>query len=163
MLTGNKKRREKPLRVQVSKAGKNCQLHFQGSQTSLGWLVGTEEITFHGQGDWPPSLPVLTPVHLQLPGSVGGQREPGLRGALHFPSCGGFGCNMGGQCPPIALQQHTPALLSWLSDRAERRRAAKAETPFASFAVDFSVLSSFRHSASVLPGCLCLGWGAGLV
>ena len=95
VLTRNKGEKGKALRVQVSEPRKNCQLHFQRSQTSLGWLVGTEEITFHCQGDWPLSLSALTSLHLLLKGCVGSRENQDCHGALDFPSCRGFGCNMG--------------------------------------------------------------------
>lgn len=95
VLARNKGEKGKALKVQVSEPRKNCHLHFQSLQTSLDWLVGTEEIAFHCQGDWPLSLSVLTPLHLQLKRSVGGRENQDCCGALDFPSCRGFGCNTG--------------------------------------------------------------------
>lgn len=95
VLTRNKGAKGKALRVQVSEPRKNCQLNFQRSQTSLGWVVGTEEDTLHCQSDWPLSLSVLTPLQLQLKGSVRGRENQDCRGTLDFTSCRGFGCNVG--------------------------------------------------------------------
>lgn len=156
MLSSSKGDKGQAPTVQVSEPRKNCQLRFQRSQTSL---VGTEEIAVPCQGDWPLRLPVLTPLPLQLKGSVGAREDQDCCGALDFPSCRGFGCNRGeivsSHHPAAAACPHTAKLV--VKQGRMGGRASKAETPFASFAADFSTLSSLRHSLQVLLGSLCLG------
>jgi len=153
VLTRNKGEKARVLRVQVSELRKNHQLHFQRLRTLLGWLVGTEEITFHCQSDWPLSLSVLTPLHLQLKGSVVGRENHDCPGALDFPSCRGFERKTGEIVGAAACPSAAKLVVKWQNGR----RAGRAETPFASFVAGFSTLSSLRHSLWVLPRICALG------